>query len=282
MLHYYRCFFFFSLLLLSLSSFIFVPSPFATPHCMYVRNHPVEVTVYSPGSKMAEVICNVKCGLDGTMMLTDTGRLFACGRWLTVMWLSHCVFSSLRVFRHSNQDNKLGLNRRETFIMQMRKILNKVSMGLSSPWLKRRDTFICIFMTLSNHCLCFPCYIIVFSPLHQSLLPLIFASLLCNLCLCGVQLAEVYLSFYLIFPHSSYTSPSLYLHPSLFYTLLSPSLIPLSKERQLQVTSMSVPTPLKELGKHRVVDMSLGPTHSTVLAELGRVRPFNLWFHMLL
>ena len=36
--------------------------------------------MYSPGSKMAEVICNVKCGLDGTMMLTDTGRLFACGR----------------------------------------------------------------------------------------------------------------------------------------------------------------------------------------------------------
>lgn len=34
---------------------------------------------------------------------------------------------------------------------------------------------------------------------------------------------------------------------------------------------MSVPTPLKELGKRRVVDMSLGPTHSTVLAELGHV-----------
>ena len=34
---------------------------------------------------------------------------------------------------------------------------------------------------------------------------------------------------------------------------------------------MSVPTPLKELGKHRVVDMSLGPTHSTVLTELGHV-----------
>ena len=41
----------------------------------------MEVMVYSPGSKMAEVISNVKCGLDGTMMLTDTGRLFACGRW---------------------------------------------------------------------------------------------------------------------------------------------------------------------------------------------------------
>lgn len=34
---------------------------------------------------------------------------------------------------------------------------------------------------------------------------------------------------------------------------------------------MSLPTPLKELGKHRVVDMSLGPTHSTVLVEMGRV-----------
>ena len=66
----------------------------------------------------------------------------------------------------SNQDNKLGLNRRETFIMQMRKILNK---------------------------------------------------------------------------------------------------------ERLQVMSMSVPTPLKELGKHRVVDMSLGPTHSTVLTEMGHV-----------
>ena len=39
------------------------------------------------------------------------------------------------------------------------------------------------------------------------------------------------------------------------------------------MVSMSVPTPLKELGKHRVVDMSLGPTHTTVLTELGHVSP---------
>ena len=61
-------------------------------------------------------------------------------------------------------------------------------------------------------------------------------------------------------------SLSLSLSLSLFLSL-SLSL----QDRQLQVTAMSLPTPLKELGKHRVVDMSLGPTHSTVLTELGRV-----------
>ena len=39
----------------------------------------------SPGSKMPEVISNVRCGVDGTMMLTDTGRLFACGRYIHSM-----------------------------------------------------------------------------------------------------------------------------------------------------------------------------------------------------
>ena len=30
-------------------------------------------------------------------------------------------------------------------------------------------------------------------------------------------------------------------------------------------------TPLKELGKHRVVDMSLGPTHSSLIIDTGKV-----------
>ena len=126
------------------------------------------------------------------------------------------------MFLHSNQDNKLGLNRRETFIMQMRKILNKV--------------YTCLFSS-------------------------------------SFSASRATLSF-----HSLAGTLAVFFTNILFFTLsllpfpLSPSLSLSVKDRQLQVSSMSVPTPLKELGKHRVVDMSLGPTHSTVLAELGRVR----------
>ena len=44
---------------------------------------------------------------------------------------------------------------------------------------------------------------------------------------------------------------------------------------QLQVAQTLVATPIKELGKHRVVDMSLGPTHSCVVVEMGRVYTFG-------
>ncbi|XP_048580556.1 uncharacterized protein LOC5518663 isoform X2 [Nematostella vectensis] len=49
-------------------------------------------------------IRDVRCGLDGTMFLTDTGALLACG---------------------SNANNKLGLNNRQGFLMQMKNLLNK-------------------------------------------------------------------------------------------------------------------------------------------------------------
>ena len=44
---------------------------------------------------------------------------------------------------------------------------------------------------------------------------------------------------------------------------------------QLQVQQKLIPTPIKDLGKHRVIDMSLGPTHSCVLVEVGRVFTFG-------
>ena len=44
---------------------------------------------------------------------------------------------------------------------------------------------------------------------------------------------------------------------------------------QLQVAQTLVATPIKELGKHRVIDMSLGPTHSCVVVETGRVYTFG-------
>ena len=47
----------------------------------------------------------------------------------------------------------------------------------------------------------------------------------------------------------------------------------LSKAQQLQVQHALVATPLKEVGKHRVVDMSLGPTHSSLVVETGKVCP---------
>lgn len=46
---------------------------------------------------------------------------------------------------------------------------------------------------------------------------------------------------------------------------------------QLQVQRTMVATPLKELGKHRVVDMSLGPTHSSLVVDTGKVGVAWLW-----
>lgn len=51
---------------------------------------------------------------------------------VSIMWLSCDQLVVCTILVYSNQDNKLGLNRRETFIMQMRKILNKVLIHLLS------------------------------------------------------------------------------------------------------------------------------------------------------
>lgn len=49
---------------------------------------------------------DVQCGMDGTMLVTDMGGVFACG---------------------SNEYNKLGLNNRQGFLMAMKNIFTKVS-----------------------------------------------------------------------------------------------------------------------------------------------------------
>ncbi len=36
-----------------------------------------------------------------------------------------------------------------------------------------------------------------------------------------------------------------------------------------------MPIPLKDVGKHRVIDMALGPTHSAVVVEAGQVYTFG-------
>nr|KAG5703861.1 hypothetical protein BaRGS_031495 [Batillaria attramentaria] len=54
------------------------------------------------------VFRDVKCGVDGTMFLTDMGGVFACG---------------------SNQHNKLGLNNRQGFLMAMKNIFTKLGTG---------------------------------------------------------------------------------------------------------------------------------------------------------
>ena len=51
---------------------------------------------------------DVRCGRDGTMLLTDVGQVLACG---------------------SNECNKLGLNARQGFLMAMKNIFTKVSSG---------------------------------------------------------------------------------------------------------------------------------------------------------
>lgn len=52
------------------------------------------------------VFRDVKCGVDGTMFITKTRGLFACG---------------------FNEYNKLGLNNRQGFLMAMKNIFAKVS-----------------------------------------------------------------------------------------------------------------------------------------------------------
>ena len=47
-----------------------------------------------------------RCGVDGSMLLTDVGGVLACG---------------------CNEHNKLGLNQRQGFLMAMKNIFNKVS-----------------------------------------------------------------------------------------------------------------------------------------------------------
>ena len=54
---------------------------------------------------------NVRCGYDGTMLLTDVGSVLACG---------------------NNEYNKLGLNQRQGFLMAMKNIFNKVSTVVST------------------------------------------------------------------------------------------------------------------------------------------------------
>ncbi|XP_065886059.1 serine/threonine-protein kinase Nek8-like, partial [Dysidea avara] len=63
--------------------------------------------------QMVEVavrVKDVKCGLDGSMFLTSTGTLLACG---------------------SNRFNKLGLNQRTTFRMQVKSLWNKTRLEVS-------------------------------------------------------------------------------------------------------------------------------------------------------
>lgn len=68
--------------------------------CFLCRCEPQEVTIPEP-----VFIQDVKCGIDGTMFLTDVGMLLACG---------------------NNEDNKLGLNNRQGFLMAMKNMFSKV------------------------------------------------------------------------------------------------------------------------------------------------------------
>ncbi len=56
---------------------------------------------------LADKVCvrDVRCGRDGTMLLTDVGSVLACG---------------------NNEQNKLGLNARQGFLMAMKNIFTKV------------------------------------------------------------------------------------------------------------------------------------------------------------
>ena len=66
----------------------------------YYSCEPKEVEIEDP-----VLIQQGKCGIDGTMFLTDMGCLLACG---------------------NNENNKLGLNNRQGFLMAMKNIFAKV------------------------------------------------------------------------------------------------------------------------------------------------------------
>lgn len=59
------------------------------------------------------VIREVRCGVDGTMFLSDVGSVFACG---------------------SNLDNKLGLNQRQGFIAAMKNLFVKVPIRMEKTF----------------------------------------------------------------------------------------------------------------------------------------------------
>lgn len=67
---------------------------------LLLRCIPTEVSIHEKA-----LIRDVRCGVDGTMFITDVGSVYACG---------------------NNMDNKLGLNNRFGFIMAMKNIFTKV------------------------------------------------------------------------------------------------------------------------------------------------------------
>lgn len=67
---------------------------------LVLRCIPTEVSINEKA-----LIRDVRCGVDGTMFITDVGSVYACG---------------------NNMDNKLGLNNRFGFIMAMKNIFTKV------------------------------------------------------------------------------------------------------------------------------------------------------------
>ncbi|XP_038046761.1 serine/threonine-protein kinase Nek8-like [Patiria miniata] len=75
---------------------------------------------------------DVKCGIDGTMFLTDMGCLLACG---------------------SNEDNKLALNNRQGFLMAMKNIFTKTEVeGRKVPTkIKPLASFRVVDMILGPH-----------------------------------------------------------------------------------------------------------------------------------
>ena len=99
----------------------------------------------------------------------------------------------------SNRYNKLGLNQRTTFRMQVKSLWNKVC-----------------------ECVC--------------------------VCVCVC----VYLCIYVC---------------SAYFSIL--------QQAKLEVSCQLKPSSVKGLSKHRVIDMSLGPTHSAVIVEGGRVVTFG-------
>ena len=100
---------------------------------------------------LGEPIESVKCGFDGTMFLTTSGTLLACG---------------------SNQFNKLGLNDRVSLRMQLKKLLGNVvvsvhvieSMALCTPcWVHVRKSMAlctpCWIHVIESMALCTPCWV---------------------------------------------------------------------------------------------------------------------------
>ncbi|XP_014670621.1 PREDICTED: uncharacterized protein LOC106811496 [Priapulus caudatus] len=89
-------------------------------------SYPMPVSIQGPA-----IVRGVHCGVDGSMFITDTGSMLACG---------------------SNRNNKLGLNERYGFFAQMRQLMHKTEVeGTKIPTVVKALKFRILDISMGLH-----------------------------------------------------------------------------------------------------------------------------------